>query len=461
MPVHDICSLMLCSPCFLIPSIFLPLSRRHDHYCQARRRGATTACALPPENKNFDFTTSCTMTVSEGVVRAVRDLYSRANASIHRGRCAHELGRLATEQLQESREAVSNAIRVSNPNEVVFTEDGTTAMRLVANALGGFLNRGDEVLVAVNCPDTTICAWRAAATAHSLDVRLVPAQLATGISPGVEEYATLVGPRTRVVVIPVVCPVTAAAPELMDLMPFLNAIGAKTVLDATTYAMRYTEIDVSTLCSDFVVCDVASIGAARGAFIHASMNVWQRLPPVIGGEHTLQECSLNSSSVDLINDMENWMPIPDRFEASSSCLAVAVAVAAALQTQIQHIQNGFLKRSATLGRYLHTQLRSVDSVAVYSNEDAVLAPFACFNVDNVDPETVRINLEGRGVLCELGCLTTRVAHEGSLGVNGSVRVTLDAEYHDETHVDDFVAILDEVVMDVLAATPPISKRRNC
>lgn len=441
-------SVMHLSLCYL-PTVS---SLAHSHCHIARHRAIFTCTAGCVERTSLDLTSTCVKRVNEQSLQALRELYERFNSTVHRGRCAHELGRLATEELHKARESVATTIGVADANDVVFAEDSTSAMSLVANAVCSTLYPQDEILVAVNCSDATMRSWRVAASARPLTVRVVPGRLASGSMPDIGDYGSLLGPRTRVIVLPVVCPVTAAVSPLSELEPFFKGIGAITVLDATSFGAQYALFDINSSRFSFAVFDAVNFSAPNGAFIFGKQDIWERMPPVLGGEHALEECSLEEPSINITDDDSKWTPVPDRFESISSSLSVAISIAPALQAHISQLSDGLAERAASLSNYLHSELSSVDGLIVYSNVSNVIAPYACFNVEDVEPDIIRKSLEDRGIYTEFGQIGLRVAHDNGVSRPSSIRVTLDPSSHSEMDIDRFIGALTESLVDIFSAS---------
>lgn len=388
---------------------------------------------------------------------ALRKLYTSDNAEIHRGRCAHRLSRRSAEALDEARHVVSTSMGVSNKDEIVFANDLPSAHFLLARAITASLSPGDEILLAVNIPDVCLRIWHSVATSRKLVPRLVTTALAKGAVPDIADFAQLVSGRTRVVIVPLVCPITLQRVLTPSLIPFLRAVARVTVVDASVYAWLLPFPNFPEIGIDFVIAHPGNTVTPSGAVIAGKHDAWNILPPVEGADPDISDSELDddygklysnqlTEPLDLYGSPNIWGPPPERFEPLSNSVATAVTTAAAMVDHVDTLSGDTVRCGKRLAQNLHEGLKECPGILVFTSISTTPeAPIACFTTVGVETNDVARSLGTHGVKVDIVSSGLSVALRRGAGVDSVLRVSFDPKLHSEDDVDKFISILQQVM----------------
>lgn len=403
--------------------------------------------------------------ISSRTTSALQKLYIRHNAEIHRGKCAHHLGRLSAEALDEARSAVSNVMHVPNADDIVFANNLVSAHTLLARAATASLRPGDEILLAVNLPDTCLHIWHSVARSRELVPRLVTASLTRGAVPDVADFAQFISGRTRISIVPSICPLTLQQVLTPSLAPFLRAVAAINVIDASMYAQHLPFPRLSELGSDFVIVHPGAISMPSGCVIAGKPNAWHGFPPVEGADHTISDSAFNEDDdglpqtiqltepLDLLTSPQVWGPSPERFEPMSTAVATAITTAAAMNEHVENFSDDAIRQGKRLAERLHNALERCSSVSVFTPQSTTPeAPVACFTPIGAELHDVALSLESHGIQVDIGCLGLSVALRTGAGLESVLRVSFNPTVHSDDDVDKFMSTLD-CVMESLSTQP--------
>lgn len=415
-------------------NLFHPMGKR------SRARRETFACMASTSTGNIakialDLTGTA---LSSAGLHAMRHTYATSNAAITKGNCSHELGRRASETLRNAREQVRLFVGAATYDEIVFFPTAFDAMRTLASSYCQLLKREEEVILG-DLGDKHSQLWKNASRqglfriVHATDMSL-------------SSIAHMISSKTKLFVLR-----SASAfgnvHDLTDTLEFLQALEIPVILEVSD-TLQYGHLEAEKSGVDFLISDCTGIGAPA-AFLYGKKHRLERLPPAFGGEHAfLQNTCIGESGLDV----NNWGPIPERFELGMPCLPHIASIGTVVERY-----NAVVSRPMTRNlfqdqaNYLHEQLRSTDRLCVYG-EAKNRAPFACFNVPGVDSIIVGENLKEHGVFVQVGYHDSRQAHENS-NLGASLRVDVSLESHTNDDIDHFVGSLKAVACKLSTMYP--------
>ena len=142
------------------------------------------------------FDNAATTQKPQSVIDAVANYYARDNSNIHRG--AHTLAARATDAYEQARQKVQTSIGAGSAKEIIFVRGTTEAINLVAQTYGRkFLQPGDEIVLSTIEHHANIVPWQMVAKDKGAVLRVIPVTDQGEVM--LEEYESLLGPRTRIV----------------------------------------------------------------------------------------------------------------------------------------------------------------------------------------------------------------------------------------------------------------------
>ncbi len=132
------------------------------------------------------------------VIDTLRRYYEQDNANIHRG--VHFLSERATEEYEGAREELRSFLNAADASEIVFVRGTTEAVNLVAQTYGrSHVEAGDEVLITAMEHHSNIVPWQILCEEKRAQLRVVPINDSGELM--LEEFARLLGPRTKIVAV--------------------------------------------------------------------------------------------------------------------------------------------------------------------------------------------------------------------------------------------------------------------
>ena len=132
------------------------------------------------------------------VIDAIGWYYERDNANIHRG--VHFLSEHATEEFEAARRTVQGFLNAADASEIIFVRGATEAINLVAQTYGRTnVRAGDEVLITAMEHHSNIVPWQILCEEKGARLRVAPISDSGELQ--LEDFANLLGPRTKIVAV--------------------------------------------------------------------------------------------------------------------------------------------------------------------------------------------------------------------------------------------------------------------
>jgi len=363
------------------------------------------------------------------VLDAERSYYEHANSAVHRG--AHTLAAEATELFEDARATVARFVG-ARENELVWTSNATEALNLLAYSFGNAgsgrfaLAPGDEILVTELEHHANLIPWQELASRTGATLRFIPVDDAGELR--MDEAATLVTDRTRILAFTHVSNVLGTISPVADLVALARNVGALVVLDACQSA-PHLALDVKALDVDFAVFSGHKMLAPTGVgALYGRYELLAELPPFLTGGSMITTVTMEKAE---------YLPPPQRFEAGTQRVSQAIAFAAAVDYLSAIGMDRIAAHEHALGARLRDGLDVIDGVRVLGRPEVGLA---AFDVAGIHSHDVGQYLDDRGIAVRVGHHCAQPLHR-RLGVTSSTRASAYL-YSTEAEID---ALLEGVV----------------
>ncbi|MFC4147173.1 cysteine desulfurase-like protein [Micromonospora mangrovi] len=266
---------------------------------------ARTRAAYPALTEGFvHFDGAGGTQTAQPVIEAVSDAM---RAAIGNRSSAFLPGRRSLELVAAARSAVADLLG-ARPEGVVLGPSATALTYTLARTLGAGWRPGDEVVVSRLDHDANVRPWVQAAEAAGATVRWAEFDPATGELPA-DQYADLVGERTRLVAVTAGSNAIGTAPDVAAIAKTAHAAGALVCVDGV-HSVPHGPTDLASIGADFLVTSAYKWSGPHLAAMVADPARWEALRPAK---------LLPSSDA-----------VPDRFEYGTPSFPLLAGVAAAV-----------------------------------------------------------------------------------------------------------------------------------
>jgi cysteine desulfurase/selenocysteine lyase len=360
--------------------------------------------------------------------RVVR-YYTQDNANPHRG--VYDLAQRATDAHENARKRVARFINAKRSEEVVFTQNCSEALNLVAVGYGmEHIGEGDEIVVAVSEHHSSMVPWQRVAKAKGAVIRyLYPDKNGRYTEKEIREKIT---PETRVVAIAHISNVLGIVNPVRLIAEYAHKVGAIVVLDCAQ-SISHIRVDVQELDVDLAAFSGHKMYAPMGVgVLYGRSDLLRSMEPMLCGGDMISEVHEGSYS---------WADVPRRFETGTRNVGGEVGLEAAIDFVERIGRDRIAEHEDRLMKIALEEMRKLDHIDIYGGDEGRKGVIS-FNVRDVHPHDVASLMDSEGIALRAGHHCAQPLME-YLGIGSCCRISL-AVYNTEDDIRTFLDVLSEV-----------------
>ena len=244
----------------------------------------------------------------ESVVACWNGLVRGCNANIHRA--VHKLAADATDEYENTRNAVKEFLNAELREEIIFTSGATASINLVAFSFGeAFVHEGDEIIVSEAEHHSNIVPWQMLCERTGAHLKVLETEENGALLP--EKLEKLFSEKTRIVAISHISNVLGLVNPVKELVAISHKYGVPVLVDGAQ-GIVHEKVDVQDLDCDFYAFSGHKLYAATGTGVLYGKKEWlDKLPPYMGGGEMIHTVSFAGTT---------YAPLPAKFEAGTQNL---------------------------------------------------------------------------------------------------------------------------------------------
>jgi len=370
------------------------------------------------------------------VIEAIVEFYTKYNANIHRG--LHTLSQEASELYENAHEVLAKFINAYSWDEVIFCNNTTDAINIIAYAWGlKNLRKGDEILLTVMDHHSNMLPWRNVARLKGVKVKYV--DITDDGLLRYEEFEEKISERTRVVAFPGMSNVLGTINDVKRIVKVAHEVDAIVVLDGAQ-SVPHMPTDVRDLGIDFLAFSGHKmLGPTGTGVLWGRKDLLEDMMPFKVGGDTIKDVTL----LDVV-----WHDLPWRFEAGTPNIAGGIGLAEAAKYLMRLGMENVRRHEIDLVEYTLKLIREEigDEIVVYGPLDPrVRGGVVSFNVRGLHHHVVGRALDALfGIAVRTGMHCAHPLHY-RLGIDGTVRASYYI-YNVREEIDELVNALKLIVM---------------
>ena len=365
----------------------------------------------------------------KAVLEAISRFYKESNANIHRA--VHTLSEEATAAYEGTRVKVQHLLNAAESREIVFVRGTTEAINLVAHSFARpRLQPGDEILITAMEHHSNIVPWQLVCEERGARLRVAPMNRAGELV--LEEYAALLGPRTKLVSVVQVSNSLGTVNPVAEMIRLAHDRGIPVLVDGAQ-TVPHGPVDVRSLgCDFYAFSGHKAYGPTGIGALYGKADLLEEMPPYQGGGDMIRSVTFEKTT---------YAPIPAKFEAGTPHVAGVVGLGAAVDYLNGLDWPRVRKHEADLLDYAAGSLAALPGVRLIGTA-ARKAAVVSFVVQGVHAHDVGTILDQEGVAVRTGHHCTQPVMD-FYGVPATARASF-ALYNGRDDVDALVAALGRV-----------------
>lgn len=361
----------------------------------------------------------------KAVLDRIQQAYTSEYANVHRG--LHYLANAATEGYEGARETVRAFLNAPRLEEVIFTRNVTEAINTVAYSFAQSIKPGDEIVLSIMEHHSNIVPWHFLRERHGAVIKWAPVDEEGNFL--IEEFAKLLGPRTKIVAITQMSNMLGTVVPIKEVVRLAHAQGIPVLVDGAQAAV-HLDVDVQDLGCDYYAFTGHKLYAPTGiGVLWGKYDLLAKMPPFNGGGEMIR---------DVFEDRVTYGDPPHRLEAGTPPIVQAIGLGAALD-YVNSIGKARIRaHESGLVAYAHERLREINSIRILGNAKDK-GPIVSFEMKGAHPHDVATVIDRAGVAVRAGthCVMPLLAR---YGLTASCRASF-ALYNTKGEIDSLAQAL--------------------
>jgi len=342
---------------------------------------------------------------------------------------SHELGKMATESVEEARSKIANFIGAGSEKSIVFTRGCTESINIVA---GGFareiLKKRDEILITALEHHANIIPWQMACAQSGAILKVVPITPSGEVE--IESFENMLSNRTKIVAVSHSSHVFGTILPVKKMIALAHKKGIPVLLDGAQ-TVPHMPVNVEDLDCDFYTFSAHKMGGPAGVGVLYGKRKWlNQLPPFEGGSDMAKKVSFEKTEYE---------SVPQKFEAGTMPFADIIAFGAGIDFLEELGMENLFQYEQELLAYATEELSKISGVILLGSaaeKEAVIS----FYMEQKDVKKLEKYLsDEHNIFVRAGELNAQPLMK-VLGVKGLLRISF-SYYNTMSEIDTFVKAL--------------------
>ena len=323
------------------------------------------------------------------VIEAITRYYERDNANIHRG--VHYLSERATAEFEAARKTVQSFLHARRPEEIIFVRGATEAINLVAQSYGrAHVSAGDEVLITALEHHSNIVPWQLLCDEKCAHLRVAPINDHGELI--LEEFGSLLGPRTKLVAVSHVSNALGTVNPVFTIAKMAHTRNIPVLVDGAQAVPRMP-VDVQELdCDFYAFSGHKAYGPTGIGVLYGKSALLETMPPYQGGGDMISSVTFEKTT---------YNKVPHKFEAGTPDMAGAVGLKAALEYLTHLGMDNIAAQEAELLAYATGAISMIPGIRVIGDAQEK-AGVLSFVMQGVHPHDIGTILDQEGIAIRTG-----------------------------------------------------------
>ncbi|WP_406628115.1 cysteine desulfurase CsdA [Pectobacterium carotovorum] len=362
------------------------------------------------------------------VIDAVQAFYGSESGTVHRSQ--HRGAQALTQRFEGAREQVATLLHADDPRSIVWTRGTTEAINLVAQSYARpRLQPGDEIVVSEAEHHANLIPWLMVAQQTGANIVKLP--IGADLLPDIEQLATLITPKTRLLALGQMSNVTGGQPDLARAITLAHRYGAVVMVDGAQ-GIVHCPPDVQALDIDFYAFSGHKLYAPTGiGVLYGKTALLESMMPWQGGGKMMTQVSFDGFKPQAI---------PQRFEAGTPHIAGVLGLSAALDWLTTLDWHAAEQHSQQLAQLAETYLAQFPSFRSFRSPQSSVLSFDIADVHHSDLVTL---LAESGIALRAGHHCAQPLMD-ALGVSGTLRASF-APYNNQQDVAALIAAVGSAI----------------
>lgn len=379
------------------------------------------------------FDSASTSLTPKPVIEAMNDYYYNYNANIGRG--AYKTAIKSGQKVEESRDKIANLINSSN-NEIIFTQNTTNAINIVAN---GFpFEKNDNIIISNIEHHSNSIPWlnieKNNNCGNNVNVKIANADSNGIVDPS--SISELIDKNTKIVAITHISNSIGSCQDIKEISKIVHEHEDVYLLVDVAQSIGHIHVDIKDIKADFIAAPghKGLLGPTGTGFLYGKKELLEKISPKNLGGGTITNLKNHEFSLE---------EIPHRFEGGTQNISGIIGLGKAIDyinnIKISNIQ----KHSQKLTKEIYNSLSEIDNIILYGNPENI-RNIVSFNIIGANPYDISKILDETANICVRSGFHCAIPSLNLINADkGTIRASIHC-YNNEEDVEKLITNIKEI-----------------
>ncbi len=369
------------------------------------------------------------------IIKYLNYIYKHTYASPHRG--IYYLTNNITDQIENVRYKIAKFINASSPEEIIFTNNTTTAINLIINSWGKkHLTNDHNIILSITEHHSNLIPWYKLKTNIGYKIKLI--NIKNNGSINIEHLKSLINKNTKLISITHISNILGIVNPIQKILKITKKYNITSLIDGTQ-AIAHIKVDVQKLNCDFYIFSSHKIYAPTGTgIIYGKKKILQTLDPWIYGGGIITNLNIKNNNISNIHIINS----PWKFEAGTPNIESILSLGIAIDYIKKIGINNIMKYEYKLITYTINKIKQIPKTKIFGISKKRIGILS-FNINNHHCYDIGILLNKYGISIRTGhqcCLPLMKYYK----VPGMCRISL-AIYNSKKDINILITSLYKII----------------
>lgn len=294
------------------------------------------------------------------VIDTVSEVYKKYNSNIHRA--VYDLSQMATDAFENARAKVAKFINANDSSEIIFTNNASEAINLVAYGWAEkFLKKGDVIVTTEMEHHSNIVPWLR--LREKIGIKIIFLPITKDYRLDYKNFDKKLAAKIKLVAITNASNVLGTINPLNEIIPYFQKIApkAKILIDAAQ-SIPHLPVNVKKLTCDFLAFSSHKmLGPSGVGVLYAKKQILEDMDPMLSGGHMIKKVT---------KEFATWADVPDKFETGTRNIEGVIGFGAAIDYLQRVGMKNIEKYENQLTAYALKKLNKIKNFKLFGPKDA-------------------------------------------------------------------------------------------
>ncbi len=369
------------------------------------------------------------------VIKSQSKLYKNKYSSVNRS--IHTLSNYNSNNIEKIRIKIAKFIKAESPEEIIFTQNTTDGINLIANIWSKKnIYKKNNIVISITEHHANFIPWYTISKEIGCELRIIDINKDGNIN--IQKLKSLIDKNTKILSITHISNVLGIINPIEKIIKITKKFNIITIIDGSQ-AISHINVNVKKIDCDFYIFSGHKMYAPTGVgIIYCKKNIVKNLDPLKLGGGIIANINIKNN-----NNIKNikFINSPWKFESGTYNLESIIGLGKAIDyINIIGLKN-IIQHEKKITNYTLNKLKNINGIKIYGSLSKI--SIISFNIKKYHCYDIGMLLDQYGVLIRTGNQCS-IPLMKFYNISGVCRISI-AMYNSKKDINTFIYTLKKII----------------